>query len=74
VHPYIKNIGPGDSANFALVFTAREFGAAPLRIDADRDERARRERVNSFLAELQLETPDPVLNTAFALAKIRAVE
>ena len=74
LRPLIKNVGPGESANFALVFTARESGAAPLRIDADREERARRERVNSFLAELQLETPDPVLNTAFALAKIRAAE
>jgi len=74
LHPHTKNVGPGESANFALAFSAREAGTEQLRIDPEAEERARSERVNGFLAELQLETPDPVLNTAFALAKIRAAE
>ena len=40
----------------------------------DAEEKARRERVDSFLSKLRLETPDPVLNTAFAFAKIRTTE
>lgn len=72
--PHTKSIGPGDSANFAVAFTAREAGSSQLRIDPDAEERARSERINGFLAELQLETPDPLLNTAFAMAKIRAAE
>jgi hypothetical protein len=74
LEPRIKSISPGENANFALAFTGREGAAAPLRIDPDAEERARNERVNSFLAELRLETPDAVLNTAFSLAKIRAAE
>ena len=72
--PHTQSVAPGESAKFALAFSAREAGAEQLRIDPDAEERARSERVNRFLAELQLETPDPVLNTAFALAKIRAAE
>lgn len=74
LQPHRRSVGPGGSANFALIFTAREVATGPLRIDPDAEERARSERVNRFLAELQLETPDPVLNAAFALAKIRAAE
>jgi hypothetical protein len=74
LQPHRKSIGPGESTNFAWAFTAREAGASPLRIDPDAEEKARKERVDGFLAALQLETPDPVLNTAFALAKIRAAE
>ena len=46
----------------------------PLTVDVESEERARRERVDGFLSKLRLETPDPVLNTAFAFAKIRATE
>jgi hypothetical protein len=74
LQPHTKSVGPGDSANFALIFTAREAATSPLRIDPDTEEKARKERVDGFLAALQLETPDPVLNTAFALAKVRAAE
>ncbi|HXI39001.1 MAG TPA: hypothetical protein VNH83_03440 [Bryobacteraceae bacterium] len=72
--PRAMSINPGQSANFALAFTAREVAAAPPQIDANAEDSARNARVNGFLADLQLETPDPVLNTAFALAKIRAAE
>src|SRR5260221_568576 len=74
LQPRTTTLRPGQSADFALAFTAREAAAAPLRIDANAEERERNARVAGFLAELQLETPDPVLNTAFALAKVRAAE
>lgn len=70
----VKTVSPGESANFAIAFTAREAAADKLRVDADAEEKARRDRVDSFLSKLRLETPDPVLNTAFAFAKIRATE
>jgi len=72
--PHTKRINPGDTADFALAFAGREAGTGPLRIDPAAEERVRKERVDDFLAALQLRTPDPVLNTAFGLAKIRAVE
>lgn len=71
-----RTLAPGASTTFDLVFRAREEagagpGAAP---GAEEEERARRERVSGWLSELRLETPDAVLNTAFAFAKIRATE
>ena len=69
-----KTLNPGESAAFAVAITAREAAAPPLEVDPEREESARRARVDGFLSQLRLETPDPVLNTAFAFAKIRATE
>src|SRR5260370_1105552 len=56
----VKTIKPGEHATFAVVFTAREAQAPKLNVQVDAEENARRERVDSFLSKLQLETPDPV--------------
>jgi hypothetical protein len=69
-----KKIRPGESASFAIAFTAREAGTAAPAFDVEVEEAGRRERVESFLSKLRLETPDPVLNTEFAFAKIRTTE
>lgn len=69
-----KTLKPGESASFMLAFSAREAGTPPIVVNAKEEEKARRERVDEFLGKLQLETPDPVLNTAFAFAKIRTTE
>ena len=65
---------PGESTTYSLILNAQRASAPPLEIDVAAEQRARTDRVASFLATLQLETPDPVLNTAFAFAKIRATE
>ncbi|HEX6184675.1 MAG TPA: hypothetical protein VFZ44_12395, partial [Pyrinomonadaceae bacterium] len=67
-------IKPRESVTFALVIGARKTAETPPVVDAEAEERARRERVAAVLSKLQLETPDPVLNAAFAFAKIRAAE
>jgi hypothetical protein len=72
--PGPKTLKPGESVSFTLAFSARESGAPPIIVNAELEEKARRERVDEFRSKLQLETPDPVLNTAFAFAKIRATE
>ena len=72
--PGARTLKPGESASFSIAFTAREAGAPKPAIDAGAEESARRERVQSFLSKLRLETPDPVLNTEFAFAKIRTTE
>src|SRR5271165_432354 len=74
IDPGQKAVKAGESVSFALVFSAREAGAASIVVNAEQEEEARRERVDEFLSKLQLGTPDPVLNTAFAFAKIRATE
>jgi hypothetical protein len=57
-----------------VVFTARESAAPRLQAHPDAEESARRARIDSLLSILRLETPDPVLNTAFAFAKVRTTE
>jgi hypothetical protein len=69
-----KTLRPGESVSFAIAFTAREAAIAKPAIDVKAEEKARRDRVESFLSKLRLETPDPVLNTEFAFAKIRTTE
>jgi hypothetical protein len=69
-----RTLKPGESASFAVVYTAREAGASRPAVDVEAEEKARRERVDGFLSKLRLETPDPVLNTEFAFAKIRTTE
>ncbi len=69
-----RTLQPGESTSYALVIAARRRGESPAAIDPEADEAARRTRVEAWLGNLQLETPEPVLNTMFALAKIRATE
>jgi hypothetical protein len=70
----LRTVPPGESATFSLLFSARQSDEPELAIDPPAEEAARRERVDGFLSNLILETPDPVLNTAFAFAKIRTTE
>jgi hypothetical protein len=72
--PGERVVKPGASTTYSLLISARKTAEAPLTVDAEAEERARAERVDDILSRLQLETPDPVLNVAFAFAKIRAAE
>jgi hypothetical protein len=70
----VKTVGPGERVTFALVFAAREARAIPEAVQVDAEEAARRAQVEGFFSKLRLETPDPVLNTAFNFAKVRTAE
>ena len=72
--PGVRTLQPGDSTAFAVAFSAREAARSRMEVEPEREESARRARVDEFLSHLRLETPDPVLNTAFAFAKIRTTE
>jgi len=72
--PGVRTLKPGESTTFALIFAAREAAAPRLAVDVEAEDKARRDRVEGFLSKLRLETPDPVLNTEFAFAKIRTTE
>jgi hypothetical protein len=67
-------VAPGDSVSFAITYQAVRGNEPVLVADVGREEAKRRARVEGILASLQLETPDTVLNTMFAFAKIRATE
>jgi hypothetical protein len=69
-----RTLKPGVSTTVTVVFSARKEAESPLKLDIATEEEARLDRVDEFLNKLQLETPDRVLNTAFAFAKIRAAE
>ena len=70
----VKTVGPGERVSFALVFTAREARASLEAVQVDAEEKARRAQVEGFFSKLRLETPDPILNTAFNFAKVRTAE
>jgi hypothetical protein len=70
----LKTLQPGDSVVFAFIYQAADANNSFIKADVSTELKAREGRVRQFLSLLQLETPDPILNTAFAFAKIRATE
>jgi len=72
--PGERTLAHAESTSFHLVFTGRKVEEAEPPLDPVAEETARRTLVDSFLSKLVLETPDPVLNRAFAFAKIRTAE
>ncbi len=70
----LKTVAPGDSVVFGLSYQAVRAAAQPAVANLLAEEQGRRQRVAGILSLLQLETPDEMLNTAFAFAKIRATE
>ena len=67
-------LAPGASVSFGVVFSGRTADAVPVDLSIDEELAKRRARVAEFQENLILETPDPVINTMFAFAKIRAAE
>jgi alpha-glucosidase len=70
----IKRVQPGDSAVFAIVYQAVRNGETLHEINIDEEVNNRINRINSISEPLKLFTPDPVLNAAFAFAKLRVGE
>lgn len=70
----IKTLQPGDSVVFAIAYQAMNSNNPLSALNIDAEQQARSQRINEVLSMLQLHTPDSVLNTAFAFAKIRASE
>ncbi|HEY1167277.1 MAG TPA: hypothetical protein VGE90_19020 [Chitinophaga sp.] len=69
-----KTVAPGDSAIFGLFYAALRGTDKVASPSLAAEEQGRKDRVAGILSLLQLETPDTLLNTAFAFAKIRATE
>lgn len=70
----LKTVQPADSVTFALAYQASNANNPLVAANIEAEQTARMQRINNILAKLQLETPDTILNTAFAFAKIRATE
>jgi hypothetical protein len=69
-----RDIAPGESATFNLVFRGRRADEPEAPVAAEAEEKAREALVEGYLTKLVLHTPEPVLNRAFAFAKIRTAE
>ncbi|HEY8659167.1 MAG TPA: hypothetical protein VIL78_09025, partial [Hanamia sp.] len=74
VNDGLKTVEPGDSAVFAVTYQAANKTSDIIKANVDAEENARKNRVAQIQSLLQLETPDTLLNTMFAFAKIRATE
>ncbi len=64
----------GESAIFGITYRMTDLPDIPFHADLMRELADRKARIKQILKPLQLVTPDSVLNTAFAFAKIRATE
>jgi hypothetical protein len=69
-----RMIAPGGNTTFSLIFSGRKASEEDAVVDSGAEETARRTLVDGYLSKLILETPEPVLNRAFAFAKIRTAE
>ncbi len=69
-----KNVQPGDSVVYAITYQAVHGNDQPLVAVVNEEEALRLNRVGQVQSLLRLETPDTLLNTAFAFAKLRATE
>jgi hypothetical protein len=69
-----KTVQPGDSVMFAITYQATRKNEQAWTAVVNQEEQLRKDRVNQVLSKLILETPDEILNTTFAFAKIRGTE
>jgi hypothetical protein len=74
LEPGTRVLHSGGSTPVTVVFEAHKMGEPLLSLDLAAEAHAREERMQEVLGRLSLETPDPVLNTAFALAKWHTTE
>lgn len=72
--PESATLEPGKPLSFSIQFSARPIGTAAVSVDAEAEERGRRDFIRKLNESLILETPDPMLNTAFTFAKWRVAE
>ncbi|HTH31133.1 MAG TPA: hypothetical protein VL946_07265 [Lacibacter sp.] len=70
----LKTVAPGDSTVFAITYQATRGSEPMIKALVNDEETARQNRVKQMTTKLILETPDKVLNTMFAFAKIRSTE
>ena len=67
-------LAPNETQSYAIVYSARRAADPAVTIDAARELGARKAWIAETNRRMILETPDPVLDKAFAFAKVRATE
>lgn len=65
---------PGEQVVFGAYFTGNVSGEPPVEVDVEKEKAKREKLIAELKDKLVLETPDEVINTMFAFAKIRGSE
>ncbi|MBL0055141.1 MAG: hypothetical protein IPP31_02905 [Chitinophagaceae bacterium] len=68
------NLEPNESVRFSILYSGLKANEQTLVADLEQEKEKRLAFVRTVWSDLILETPDTVLNRAFAFAKIRAAE
>ncbi|MCC6142471.1 MAG: hypothetical protein IT368_01570 [Candidatus Hydrogenedentes bacterium] len=74
IGPGTVELAPGASFSCSMIFAGRKASDAAIALDPGAEEAARRAYVDGLFEKLVFDSPDPVLNRAFAFAKVRAAE
>lgn len=69
-----KQLQPKDELVFYASISGYKQGETEQKMDIEKELQARKDLIAGFWNNLILETPDPVVNTMFAFAKIRGAE
>lgn len=69
-----KQLQPKEELIFYATISGYKIGEAEQKTDVEKELLVRKELIAGFWDNLILETPDPVVNTMFAFAKIRGAE
>lgn len=69
-----RQLRPGEEVAFSASFAGYAPDEDEQALEIDKELKARRELVAGLWGNLELDTPDPVINTMFAFAKIRGAE
>lgn len=69
-----RQLQPKEELVFYAAITGYKNGETELKPDIEKEFQARKDLIAGFWDNLILETPDPVVNTMFAFAKIRGAE
>lgn len=67
-------LGPGEDVQYAIIYSARKSGEPAYHYAPGYEYNKRMQFVQSLQQDLILQTPDSVVNAAFAFAKIRVTE
>lgn len=67
-------LNPGKGLTYTVTYSAWKSGETAPVVDVAAELNARRALVQELWSKLIIETPDPILNRAFAFAKLRASE
>ena len=69
-----KTLKPGEEISFSAFFAGYKQNEPKIDFNIDAELQARQSLIKELWGSLILETPDPIINTMFAFAKIRGAE